>query len=217
MGISTTAPAPLLRTSAISAHDMTVLIVDDDPIITETIKHLLKRMDVGSRCASQWAEAIDALEHAPPDLVLLDVRMPNVDGPTLLEFIRESGNDVPVVIVSGSLNEVDLGRLRELGVIRFVPKPFSVEQLRGIIEDQLQLNKPPSEIPNDRAKESQSEVHSPKAAVSSPRSVLGRRWGLNSGVRRKRKKQFWMVATICAGLSIAVVGATLMITETNIF
>lgn len=77
-------PDPSLRTSAISSRDKTVLIIDDDSTVTEAIKHLLKHMDIGSASASQWAEAIDALEHLSPDLVLLDMRMPNVDGPTLL-------------------------------------------------------------------------------------------------------------------------------------
>lgn len=207
---------PLLRTPTTSARDKTVLIIDDDPIITQTIRHLLKHMNVGSASASQWAEAIDALEHASPDLVLLDIRMPNVDGPTLLEFVRESGSDVPVVVVSALLNEVDLDRLRELGVVHFVPKPFSAEQLRGIIEDQLQLSRPGAGNADEGARKSRGEDEPTKTvAVSSTRSILGGRWKPKAGPRRHKKKQFWTIAIICVGLWIAVLGAKLILAETD--
>ena len=216
MRSSTIPPDPLLRTPAISARDKTVLIVDDDPIVTETIRHILKHMNVGSASASQWAEAIDALEHTSPDLVLLDIRMPNVDGPTFLEFVPERGHDVPVVVVSASLSGVDLDRLRELGVVRFVPKPFSVEQLRGIIEDHLQLSSPASGIADKRAGKSRGEDEPTKTvAVSSKRSVLGGRWKPKAGPRRHKKKQFWTIAIICVGLWIAILGAKLILAETN--
>jgi CheY-like chemotaxis protein len=190
---------PAFKVPAISGAEKKVLIVDDDPLVTQSIQHLLKRMELASLSASQWAEAMDVLERERPDLMLLDMRMPNVDGPTLLEFVRESGFEMPVVVVSASLNEVDLERLRELGVKRFVPKPFSVEQLRGIIEEQLNLTLPIETEEQDEAKQA--------VAVSSSQSVLGRRWRPKAGVRKERQRQFWTIALVCVGLSAAAFGA----------
>ena len=189
-----------------------VLIVDDDPLISQSIRHLLKRMGLGSQVASQWAEAMDALERDRPDLVLLDMRMPNVDGPTLLEFIRESGYNVPVVVVSASLGEVDLDRLRELGVKRFVPKPFSIEQLRGIIEEQLQITSGQPDETGAGPSHAAEDDHTP-VAVSSSKSVLGGRWRPKAGIKRARKQQLILVALICTGLSLFFLGAKLILSD----
>ena len=206
------------RTPTISSQGhQKVLIVDDDPLISQTIRHLLKLMDLESRVASQWAEAMDALERDKPDLVLLDMRMPNVDGPTLLEFIRENGYDVPVVVVSASLGEVDLDHLRELGVKRFVPKPFSIEQLRGIIEEQLEISSKLTAATNATASEDPAQIEEHKAvSVSTSKSVLGRRWKAKAGIRRARKKQLVMVALICVGLSVLLLSAKLFISGSGI-
>lgn len=112
---------------------------------------------------------------------------------------------------------MDLDRLRELGVIRFVPKPFSVDQLRGIIEDQLRQTKPAEKKLARRSKTSQSETKQSRiSSISATRSLLGGRWLAKAGVRKQRRRQFWVIAVICAGLSIAVLGAKLIVTETNI-
>jgi CheY-like chemotaxis protein len=193
-----------------------VLIVDDDPLISQSIRHLLKLMDLESRVASQWAEAMDALEREKPDLVLLDMRMPNVDGPTLLEFIRESGYDVPVVVVSASLGEVDLDRLRELGVKRFVPKPFSIEQLRGIIEEQLEIASKESATESAASEDPDHKEEHEAVSVSTSKSVPGGRWKAKAGIRRARKQQLVMVALICVGLSLFLLGAKLFISGSGI-
>lgn len=199
-----TAPlTPDCGTAAISEDTKSVLIVDDDPLVTQSIRHLLKRMEIEVHTASQWAEAMDALERVRPDLVLLDMRMPNVDGPTLLEFVRESGFQMPVVVVSASLNEVDLDHLKELGVKRFVPKPFSVEQLKGIIEEQLAAGLPSEKLEASEALEGVS--------VSSSKSVLGARWKPKAGIKRHKARQMWTIALICAGLSVTVLAAKLAI------
>ena len=142
-----------------------------------------------------------------PDLMLLDMRMPNVDGPTLLEFVRESGFQMPVVVVSASLNEVDLEHLKELGVKRFVPKPFSIEQLGGIIEEQLAAGSPAEKL------EPSESLEQNAVSVSNTQSVLGARWKPKAGIKRHRTRQMWMVALICAGLSVVFLGAKLALTH----
>ena len=196
----------------ISDQQKSVLIVDDDPLITQTLQHLLKRMELKVLSASQWAEAMDAVEHGEPDLILLDMHMPNVDGPTLLEFIRESGHVVPVVVVSASLHEVDLDHLRELGVKRFVPKPFSAEDLRGIIEEQLGLAQAKTAVSSDEKQAAPAEQTPQAVAVSASQSVMGRGWRPSAGVRKARHRQFWTIALLCAGLSVFAVGARWAVT-----
>jgi len=211
-------PSSLTMTAIIPSQEKKVLIVDDDPLVAQSIQHLLKRMEITSSIANQWAEAMDILEHDTPDLVLLDMRMPNVDGPTLLQFVRESGYDVPVVVVSASLGEVDLDHLRELGVKRFVPKPFSVEQLKGIIEEQLKLaelgQKENEERPagSDAAGEGRQTEH----VLSSSKSATGHRWRPKASSRKKRRNQIWMIAIVCAGISLLALAAKMVISKTGI-
>ena len=129
-----------LPTSPVGAQKRsarTVMIIDDDPAIVQVLQHVVAHMGLDSACADRWADAIEVIEDRQPDLVLLDVRMPSVDGPTLLAYLRDQGMDVPVFIVSASIDEINLGDLRRLGVKQFVPKPFSVARLEALIEEEL--------------------------------------------------------------------------------
>lgn len=199
--------------AAIADQSKTVLIVDDDPLVTQSIQHLLKRMGVRSMAASQWAEAIEILERDQPDLMMLDLRMPNVAGETLLEFVRESGHDLPVVVVSGSLGDVDLEHLRGLGVKRFVPKPFSIDQLRAIIEEQIGTDADEGEAANPEPAEDDSLR---AVSVSKTRQALGGKWRPDASVRRHRKRQFLVIAVICVLISSVALAAKWAIDSTGL-
>ncbi|EYR63598.1 chemotaxis protein CheY [Actinotalea ferrariae CF5-4] len=105
----------------------TILVVDDEPDIRELIRLSLERLG-GHRvvaCAS-GAEALGRLPEEPVDGVLLDVRMPGMDGPEVLAALRRTpaGADVPVVFLTASVLEVQMADLRALDVRGVVRKPF---------------------------------------------------------------------------------------------
>lgn len=110
-----------------------VLIIDDDPTVVGVMEQVLGMAHYGTVSAGVYSEAVDALEFEAPDLLLLDLAMPQVNGRALLEYIRQAGYDVPVIVVSGFLNDSVAQELTQLDVSAFIWKPFDVSDLRDAV------------------------------------------------------------------------------------
>ena len=113
----------------------TVLVVEDEPAIREVVADLLQDEGYAVRQASDGLQAIDELEVDDVDLVLSDVRMPRLDGPSLARRLRGRGRAVPVVLMSAVDVEVDLPG------VRFLPKPFDRDHLLHVIGSALGANR----------------------------------------------------------------------------
>ena len=115
-----------------------VLIVDDDPRLREFVRVNLELEGYVVREAGDAAAGLDALEQERPDLILIDVMMPEVDGFEMLRRMHESHglNSVPVVMFSGKVDDDTAARASEEGVQAFIGKPFDPQQL---IESTKQL------------------------------------------------------------------------------
>jgi two-component system, OmpR family, response regulator MprA len=106
-------------------HSPAVLVVDDEPTIRETVASLLAEEGCRVRLAVDGLEAIEAIEAEAVDLIVSDVRMPRLDGVSLVQSLRRRGNRTPVVLISAVYAAADV----DLPVTRFVPKPFDLEDL----------------------------------------------------------------------------------------
>ena len=114
-----------------------VLIVDDDPLVRKLLTRLLEK-----RFGAQVREAVDgyagfmAAEAEMPDLVLLDVSMPVVDGPALLEKMRadERFAKLPVVTISAAGEGETVMRMIDLGVIDYLRKPLNLAAVQKRLE-----------------------------------------------------------------------------------
>jgi excisionase family DNA binding protein len=106
-----------------------VLIVDDDPGLRAALRSNLEFDGIEVREAGSAQEGMAALEDEPPSLILLDVRMPQMDGWEMLRLVRERHGveSIPVVMFSGSENGAD--EAEERGAQAFVGKPFDPEKL----------------------------------------------------------------------------------------
>lgn len=204
-----------IQTDLTSQTAGTVLVVDDDPLVLQALQHMLTRMGLHGVCASQWATAIEAIERECPDLILLDVHMPSVDGPTLLAFLREQGVDVPAFIVSASLDEIDLDEMRSMGVRQFVPKPFSIECLQSLILEELRVGERVEGTTSDTP-EKAGEAEPGSVPVSSSRRVLGRRWRPKWGRRKQTLRQLIIVGVVCLGMSAVFLFAHFMVNSGRI-
>jgi excisionase family DNA binding protein len=118
-----------------------VLIVDDDEQVREYVRVNLEAEGYNVREAGTAEEGLRVLEEAQPDLVLLDVMMPQVDGWEMLQRLQERHGEgaVPVVIFSGKVDEQAAGEAAERGAQGFIGKPFDPGQL---IEKTKQLLSP---------------------------------------------------------------------------
>jgi excisionase family DNA binding protein len=115
-----------------------VLIVDDDERVREYVRVNLEMEGYSVREAGSADEGLGVLEEVSPDLILLDVMMPEVDGWEMLRRVqqRHGVGAIPVVMFSGKVNEQSAAEATALGAQGFVGKPFDPQQL---IEQAKQL------------------------------------------------------------------------------
>jgi excisionase family DNA binding protein len=116
----------------------TILIVDDDPRLREFVRVNLEMEGYTVREAGSAEEGLAALEEEPPDLILLDVMMPQVDGWEMLRRVQERHGvgSIPVVMFSGKVEEEEMRSAAARGAQGFIGKPFNPQQL---IESTKQL------------------------------------------------------------------------------
>src|SRR5690349_6573907 len=110
-----------------------VLIVDDEPGVRESLRMVLKDQ-YDAVLASSGEEALEMLPQVQPDLVLLDVLMPGIDGLVVLERIKEQDQRVPVLMLTATKTVKTAVTAMKLGAFDYVTKPFDVEELLIIVE-----------------------------------------------------------------------------------
>ena len=106
-----------------------VLVVDDDPRLREFMRVNLTMEGYSVREAASAEEALEAIEDTAPELVLLDVVMPGVDGWQMLQRMQERHGSIPVIMFSGKVDETSAGDAEERGARGFIGKPFDPQQL----------------------------------------------------------------------------------------
>jgi two-component system, OmpR family, KDP operon response regulator KdpE len=129
---------------------MKVLVVDDAPEVVDSVRlgFLVQWREVDVIAAGTGKEALDLVEHESPDLVLLDVGLPDMDGFKVLQEIRFF-SDVPVIMLTARDDTIDKVRGLELGADDYVTKPFNHLELLARIKAVLRrLDMPP---PKSRA------------------------------------------------------------------
>jgi DNA-binding response OmpR family regulator len=106
----------------------TILIVEDEPNIAEVVSLYLERADFKVRVAQDGLTAMNILEESIPDLIVLDIMMPEVDGFAITRWLRERSN-VPIIMLTARRDEIDRITGLELGADDYVVKPFSPQEL----------------------------------------------------------------------------------------
>jgi two-component system, OmpR family, response regulator len=106
-----------------------VLIVDDEAGVRELLKDALKLAGFETHTASDGMSALTTLRTHTPDIMIIDINMPLMDGFELVERLRETGNEVPVLMLSARADRVDVTRGLTLGADDYVVKPFGLEEL----------------------------------------------------------------------------------------
>jgi DNA-binding response OmpR family regulator len=108
--------------------DKQILIVEDEPSIAEVVGLYLGRAGFQVQIASDGKRAMSMLEKQIPDLVIMDVMLPEIDGISLTRWLRERSN-VPIILVTARREEIDRITGLEMGADDYVVKPFSPQEL----------------------------------------------------------------------------------------
>ena len=123
--------------------DFTVWVVDDDPSVLATYGRLLRRAGYTTVTADDPRDVLTDRTGSQPDLLLLDYKMPGMDGLSLLAELRRRACRARCILVSAFLNDEVRERAEDLGVDRVLEKPVDAGRLRTAIRDLLPLTGTP--------------------------------------------------------------------------
>lgn len=115
----------------------TILVVEDDPIIRQTVEYALRRAGFDVRSAATGPDALSVAAEAHPDLVLLDIMLPGMDGYEVASRLRESDRETAIIMVTALDTERDKVRGLDVGADDYITKPFSTEELLARVRANL--------------------------------------------------------------------------------
>jgi two-component system phosphate regulon response regulator PhoB len=113
---------------------MQILLIEDENALREIIEFHLTREGYQICSLENANDALIAMEDAPPDLVLLDLMLPGLQGLQFLDIFRQKDPKTPVIIISARTSEEDIIKALERGADDYLPKPFSVKLLETKIK-----------------------------------------------------------------------------------
>jgi DNA-binding response OmpR family regulator len=140
-----------------------VLIVEDEPAIVAAVRERLEREGFVVRAAPSGEAALTALDEGEPDLLLIDLGLPGIDGFELLRRVRARGLDAPVIILTARGDEIDRVVGLELGADDYVVKPFSLRELAARARALLRRS---AEVAALRAQVAATHPAAPSAGLS---------------------------------------------------
>jgi two-component system KDP operon response regulator KdpE len=123
-----------------------VLVVDDEPQILRALRINLRVRDYEVHVASTGAEALAVAGRYPPDLVILDLGLPDLDGVEVIQGLR-GWTKVPIIVLSGRADSVDKVEALDAGADDYVTKPFGVEELLARMRAAVRRTGTPEDLP----------------------------------------------------------------------
>jgi len=117
-----------------------ILLVEDNLLNQKVVSFHLKKMNYEVTCVGNWREAMDEVTGNPPDLILMDIMLPEKNGFEITAEIREYENTtgpmaaIPIIALTANTLDNDKEKCIEAGMNDYLPKPFSPVELREIIE-----------------------------------------------------------------------------------
>jgi two-component system KDP operon response regulator KdpE len=123
-----------------------VLVVDDEPQILRALRINLRVRDYEVHVASTGAEALEVAGRYPPDLVILDLGLPDLDGVEVIQGLR-GWTKAPIIVLSGRADSVDKVEALDAGADDYVTKPFGVEELMARMRAAVRRTGTPEDLP----------------------------------------------------------------------
>ncbi len=123
-----------------------VLVVDDEPQILRALRINLRVRDYEVHVASTGAEALAVAGRYPPDLVILDLGLPDLDGVEVIQGLR-GWTKAPIIVLSGRADSVDKVEALDAGADDYVTKPFGVEELMARMRAAVRRTGTPEDLP----------------------------------------------------------------------
>ena len=124
-------------------HKGSILVVDDSPPILEIVSKFLQKAGFGVLTAENGEDALQQVDHIQPDLILLDIMMPGIDGYETCRRLKENKatKDIPIIFMTALAEATDKVKGLELGAVDYITKPLQLKELLARVDTHLSLRK----------------------------------------------------------------------------
>ncbi len=169
-----------------SLSAITVLVVDDEPILRETITYNLTREGFRVEVAADGEEALDRARAIAPDVIVLDIMIPKLDGLQVLRTLRDT-SQVPILLLSARSDEIDRILGLELGADDYLPKPFAMRELIARVKAMVRrMRLTPEDVTAEPSEPARQRIVSGALTID----VLARRASLGDRSIELKPKEF---------------------------
>jgi two-component system nitrogen regulation response regulator NtrX len=158
-------------------------VVDDEPAIRDSLRMILEYEDYEFIGAASGPEGVAAVRREPPDLVVLDIKMPGMNGLETLAEIRKIDESLPVAMISGHGTITDAMQATRLGAFDFIEKPFTSERVLVTVSKGLEVRSAPPREPRAQAGNGVAVRARRTESDAPPRARVGATGGSHVGDR----------------------------------
>ena len=120
---------------------MRILVIDDDEIIRDSCKQIISEQNYQVELANNGYAGLQKINEMKPDLILIDLKMPGLDGMTLIDKIHHLDSKIIMIVITGYPTIESAVEAIKLGAYDFLPKPFTPNELRIITKRGLEKRK----------------------------------------------------------------------------
>jgi len=155
-----------------------MVVADDEYIVVEGIKAILERQKLQCEVvgyAYNGIDALDVVQEQKPDIVITDIRMPGLDGLSLIESCKEFLPEASYVVISGYTEFEYARRAITLGVVNYIDKPVTIQKIEEVLQEVEKRNNPPQYAYNRIIRETDRVVDM---------VLIGKAEGLEEGMDR---------------------------------
>jgi len=118
----------------VSANELNVWIVDDDQSVRWVLEKALRQAEVETRSFERAEHMLEAIEHTEPDVLLTDVRMPGMDGISLMNRLNDSHPAMPVIVMTAHSDLDHAVAAYQGGAFEYLPKPFDIDEVIELVQ-----------------------------------------------------------------------------------
>jgi len=111
-----------------------VLVIDDEEDIRNIIGEFCEIIGLEKEICANGKEGLEIFKNENFDLIITDIKMPDMDGYEFVKKIREMNNSIPIVICSGFIDEKTKDKFREIGINYYLEKPFKLNEIKELVE-----------------------------------------------------------------------------------
>lgn len=133
-----------------ASHSLTTWIVDDDPSVRWVLEKALKQADIQTRSFERAEHLLEAIHDDAPDVLITDVRMPGMSGLALLERLRGTLPDLPIIVITAHSDLENAVAAYKGGAFEYLPKPFDIDEAVELVRKAARANGKASTTPEEQ-------------------------------------------------------------------